>query len=127
MKTITATIPLLALMLFMGQARAQNSVNLAWDANPPEDAVTGYKLYQRITVPPVAPATEPTTSWKLLGQTAADKTEFIIPRVTGGDNIYAVSAFNAKKEGDKSTELTVTIISAVKGLRIKVATIAVTP
>jgi hypothetical protein len=118
MKLITAA---LALLLSAGLSMA-HTVQLEWDPNPPGETVTGYKIYEKTasdTEPPVI-------TWKLIGQTAANLTKASI-EAPAGIHIYAVSAFNALGESERSNEVFASIITPPAGLKIIKVTVTATP
>jgi len=114
----------IALLLSCAPAFAQHTVNLEWDKNPETD-IAGYRVYQKITTPAVPPSTTPTVTWKLLGGTTPAVTKYSAVNLPAGTHTFAVTAFNAGMESERSNEVAATLLSAPKGL--KVTTVVVTP
>jgi hypothetical protein len=77
-------------------ARAEN-VHFAWDPNPPQESVTNYVLFERVS-----------TNYAVVGQTSG--TNYILTNVTPGIHIYAAKAQNAWGESLFSNEVTVEIM-----------------
>jgi hypothetical protein len=84
-------------------------VRLLWDANPPEDTVTFYTVYEQ-TAPGI---------WATLGTVPATSTPSFSLYLDGFPHAYAVSASNGFFESGKSATLNAPISPAAPtGLRI---------
>src|SRR6478735_1868515 len=107
-KTKTA---ILALLLSAGLCRAQTTVNLEWDANPPAEQVAGYRIYLKVITPPPAalPNSPPAISWQLIG--TATEPKYTVTGVQPGTSVYAVSAVNAGGESARSAEVSATVLA----------------
>lgn len=121
LSTIKSTLLSLILLSGLSLVKAQTiPISLAWDKNPELD-IMGYLVYQKVVTSSIPPVTEPTVTWKLVGQTTSSVVEFTVPEVAPGKVIFAVSAFNsAKVESAKSDELEIPIPAAPKGLKFKI-------
>src|SRR6478609_3668780 len=95
----------IALLLSCAPAFAQHTVNLEWDKNPETD-IAGYRVYQKITTPAVPPGTTPAV------------TKYSAVNLPAGTHTFAVTAFNAGMESERSNEVAATLLSAPKGLKV---------
>lgn len=108
-KTIIAT-----LLLSAGLAAAQTAtVNLEWEANPPDEQVTGYRVYQKIITPAppeLGAGVQPAVTWRLIGTAAEPR--YAVQGLPAGTVTFAVSAVNAGGEGGRSNEAVATVLAA---------------
>jgi hypothetical protein len=72
---------------------AESAPSLQWDANPPNEQVTNYKIYEKIG-----------QNFTLVGTVDGKTTTYSLAGVPEGQHIYAVSAVNITGESSKSTE-----------------------
>lgn len=117
MKSILKSLLFLILLTTLGHA---HTVKLEWNANPPEDAVTGYRIYEAVTV-------SGATTWKPVADTLSTTPSHALLDVKGGKHVYAVTAYNAAGESNRSNEVAVSAISTPSGLKATVITILVEP
>lgn len=72
-------------------------LNLVWDANPPAQGVTGYRVYERFGVSPAYTYTE-------VGETDSTTTSFQIANITEALHVYVVTAFRYYPEIEQEIE-----------------------
>lgn len=125
LKTIIA-----ALLLSAASALAQTAiVNLEWEANPPDEEVTGYRVYQKIITPAppeLGAGVQPAVTWRLIGM--ATEPRYAVPDVAVGTTVFAVSAVNAGGEGGRSNEAVATVLAAPAApAGLRVVTVVVQP
>ena len=88
------------------------SVSLTWDANPPEQGVTFYSVYELIG-----------TTWTKLQSTP--ETTVALQDLAPGPHRYAVTASNATGESGRSNEVTATPATPPANLRVITITLTV--
>ena len=100
-------------LLFSATGLFASSVKLTWDANPPEDNITGYKIYWNTVSQDYS---------EVIPDTFGDRTEHVIINLQPGTTYYFVaSAYNDAGESAFSTEISLTtseVPGAVQNLRI---------
>lgn len=121
MKKITAAI--LALLLSAAASPAKDRIGFEWDPSPSEEWVNGYRIYQRVdSPPPVA------VSWKIVGDTLSrDITKWTNPDALNGTTVFVVVAYNLSMESPHSNELSYSLLTAPKGLRVTSVTFRINP